>query len=157
MISLVLERAYRGKEYTIGKLYINNKYFCDTLEDVDRGLTYTMPLEKIQAIKIKDQTAIPIGQYKVAMNISSPKYSNFAKYPWAKPYQGKLPRLLNVPGYSGVLIHPGNTKNDTSGCILLGTNDIKGKVINSQKKWKEFMEIITKDKDNIILTIKYPR
>ena len=157
MISLVLERAYRGKEYTIGKLYINNKYFCDTLEDVDRGLTYTMPLEKIQAIKIKDQTAIPIGQYKVAMNISSPKYSNFAKYPWAKPYQGKLPRLLNVPGYSGVLIHPGNTKNDTSGCILLGTNDVKGKVINSQKKWKEFMEIITKDKDNIILTIKYPR
>lgn len=157
MISIVLERAYRGKEYTIGKLYINNKYFCDTLEDVDRGLTQSMSEQEILSIKIKNQTAIPIGQYKIVMNIASPKYSNFSKYPWAKPYQGKLPRLLNVPGYSGVLIHPGNTKNDTSGCILLGENNVKGKVVNSQKKWKEFMEILSKDRNNIILTIKYPR
>lgn len=154
MLNLTLHRAYRGAKYTVGKLYINGKYFCDTMEDVDRGLDQNMSLSTIQNLKIYQETAIPTGQYKIDMNIVSPKYSNFSKYPWAKPYGGKIPRLLNVKGFQGVLIHPGNTKEDTAGCILVGENKAVGKVLNSQATFKKLMEILLKDKD-IKLTIKH--
>ena len=155
MINLTLVRSYLGPSYTIGHLYIDDKYFCDTLEDVDRGLTSKMSTQEILKVKIKHETAIPVGMYYVDMNTISPKYSNFAKYPYAKPYNGKMPRILNIPGYDGVLIHPGNNKNHTSGCILVGENKVKGQVINSQATWKKLMEILTKKKDVIVLTIKY--
>lgn len=155
MINLTLIRSFKGPEYTIGHLYVDGKYFCDTLEDVDRGLNSKMSLQEIQKVKIKHETAIPIGMYYVNMNTISPKYSNFSKYPYAEPYNAKMPRITNVPGYDGVLIHPGNTKRDTSGCILVGENKVKGQVINSQATWKKLMEILTKKKDVIVLTIKY--
>lgn len=155
MINLTLIRSFKGPEYTIGHLYIDGKYFCDTLEDVDRGLNSKMSLQEIQKVKIKHETAIPIGMYYVDMNTISPKYSNFSKYPYAKPYNAKMPRIKNIPGYDGVLIHPGNSKRDTSGCILVGENKVKGQVINSQATWKKLMEILTKKKDVIVLTIKY--
>lgn len=90
---------------TIGDLYINGKIFCQILEDKDRGLYADKP-ETI-ANKIKGQTAIPYGTYKV-INSFSPR---FQKY---------LPLLLNVPGYAGIRIHPGNTHVDTEGCLLPG-------------------------------------
>lgn len=155
MINLTLIRSFKGPEYTIGHLYIDGKYFCDTLEDVDRGLNSKMSLQEIQKVKIKHETAIPIGMYYVNMNTISPKYSDFDRYPYAKPYNAKMPRITNVPGYDGVLIHPGNTKRDTSGCILVGENKVKGQVINSQATWKKLMEKLTKNKDVIVLTIKY--
>ena len=68
MINLRLERTYKGVSYTIGKLYLNGKYFCDTLEDTDRGLKDTMPTEEIEKIKVYGKTAIPTGTYKVDMN-----------------------------------------------------------------------------------------
>lgn len=153
MISLQLKRIAKKPTYTIGKLYLNGEYFCDTLEDTDRGLSQVMPLEQIMAKKIKNQTAIPTGTYVIDMNTVSPKYSNFSKYPWAKPYDAKIPRLKAVPGYFGVLIHPGNTNADTSGCILVGENKVVGKVINSQLTWKKLMAKLVKDK-NIILIIE---
>ena len=153
MISLKLKRIAKKPTYTIGKLYLNGEYFCDTLEDTDRGLSQIMPLEQIMAKKIKNQTAIPTGTYVIDMNTVSPKYSNFSKYPWAKPYDAKIPRLKAVPGYLGVLIHPGNTNADTSGCILVGENKVVGKVINSQLTWKKLMTKLVKDK-NIILIVE---
>lgn len=153
MISLKLKRIAKKPTYTIGKLYLNGEYFCDTLEDTDRGLSQIMPLEQIMAKKIKNQTAIPTGTYVIDMNTVSPKYSNFSKYPWAKPYDAKIPRLKAVPGYLGVLIHPGNTNADTSGCILVGENKVVGKVINSQLTWKKLMAKLVKDK-NIILIVE---
>lgn len=155
MISLVLIRSYLGETYTIGHLYVNGKFFCDTLEDKDRGLNQQMSEQEIKKIKIKHETAIPVGMYYVDMNTVSPKYSDFVKYPYAKPYKGKMPRLQNVPGYDGVLIHPGNTISHTSGCILVGENKVKGQVINSQATWKKLMDILTKKKDVVVLTIKY--
>lgn len=118
---LDLKRIYKGNEYTIGKLYIDGEYFCDTLED---------PVRDMDSIddKIPTKTAIPAGIYKITMNVVSPKYSKRNSYQFC---QGRVPRLLNVPFFDGILIHIGNTVEDSSGCILVGENKIKGKVINS--------------------------
>lgn len=150
MIKLTLKRRYRGSQYTIGSLYINNQYFCDTLEDRDRGLSQQMSLDNIKLKKVYGSTAIPTGTYRISMNITSNKFSSRS---WAIPYKGKIPRLLNVPGFDGVLIHPGNTDKDTYGCVLVGENKVKGQVINSQNIWKKLMEKLLQDKENIILTI----
>lgn len=153
-MKLTLIRKYKKKDYCIGKLYIDNKYFCDTLEDPDRGLTSTMNLTEIKSKKIKGDTAIPTGTYKITLDVVSPKYSNFSKYPYVKFCEGKMPRLLNIPGYEGVLIHAGNTQKNTEGCLLVGENKVVGKVINSQATWKKLYEILQKDKDNLSITIK---
>lgn len=150
MIYLRLTRKYKGPNYTIGSLYIDNKYFCDTLEDVDRGLDYKMTLSEIKSKKIQDKTAIPTGVFKVSLHEISLRFKN---RPWAIKYDGKIPRLIDVPGFDGVLIHPGNTSSDTSGCILVGQNKIKGKVVNSVSTFDKLMNELLKDNDNIVLTI----
>ena len=150
MISLKLTRRYKSPEYTIGTLYINGKYFCDTLEDTDRGLSYTMSLSEISQKKIHGKTAIPTGVYKIIMNIVSSRFKNSI---WAKPYKGMVPRLSEVPGFDGVLIHPGNSAKDTEGCILVGQNKVKGGIVHSADTWKKLMEELIKDKENITLTI----
>lgn len=96
--------------YTIGKLYFNGEYFCDTLEDKYRDLTK----EK----KVFGQTCIPFGTYKVIIN-QSPKYKRL------------MPRLLDVPFFEGILIHSGNTIEHSSGCILVGKQN-KDKLVNSR-------------------------
>lgn len=143
-MELLVKRTYRGPKYTIGHLYINGKYFCNTMEDVDRGLTQEMTLSQILSVKIKGKTCIPYGTYEVTLNIISGKYSNFAKYPYAKPMKGRIPRVLNVPGFEGILIHPGTDENDTDGCLLVGENKVKGKLINSQVTWKKLYSILEK-------------
>lgn len=153
-MKLTLKRIAKKNTYTIGKLYVDDVYFCDTIEDKDRGLTQDMPLSEIKRKKIPNLTAIPTGTYKIAMNIISPKYSNYNRYPYVKPFEAKMPRLINVPGYEGVLIHAGNTAEHTSGCLLVGQNKIVGKVINSQVTWTKLMNILLKEKDNITITIK---
>lgn len=127
-MELRLNRRYKGPKYTIGNLYIDDIYFCDTLEDIDRGITSSTSLEDISRKKVYGQTAVPTGTYKVNLNVVSPKFKDRS---WAKPYGGKVPRLMNVPGFEGVLIHPGNTDSDTSGCILVGKNTVVGKVMES--------------------------
>lgn len=118
-MKLRLERKYKKERYTIGKLYINGKPFCETLEDKDRGLKKEMPEEQLRKMKVKGETAIPSGTYNVIITYS-PKYK--------KP----MPLLLGVPAYEGVRIHSGNTHKDTEGCILVGENKEVGKVLNSR-------------------------
>lgn len=149
-MKLVLKRIAKLDKYTIGKLYIDEEYFCDTLEDPDRGLSSNMPLDEIKKIKVKGETAIPIGTYKINMNIISPKFKNKS---WAKPYNGKIPRLENVPGYEGILIHPGSYPEDTQGCILVGKNKIKGQVVESQNTFHSLMSIL-KGNNDITITIE---
>ena len=148
-LNIRIDRIAKKSTYTIGKLYLNGVYFCDTLEDTDRGLTQGMPLQKIRDLKIKGATAIPKGKYKVTMNVVSPKFSKRATYQFC---QGKLPRLLNVDGYEGVLIHIGNTAKDTEGCILVGQNKVVGQVINSTVTFKKLYAEMLKYQ-TIILTI----
>jgi len=152
-MKLQLKRIARKKLYTIGHLYINGQYFCDTLEDPDRCLSSTMTVPEISRKKIKGDTAIPTGKYAITMKVVSPKYSNFTKYPYVKFCGGKMPRLCCVPGYEGVLIHAGNTQKDTEGCILVGENKVVGKVINSQTVWKKLYEELLKDPNNITIEI----
>ena len=150
MIQVRLRRIARKANYTIGKLYINGQCFCDTLEDTDRGLTQSMPLSTISKIKVKAKTAIPTGTYTVSTTTISPKFKNAS---WAKVNKGIVPRLLNVPGFEGVLMHPGNTEKDTEGCILLGENKVVGQVINSQKTYLKFFDIV-RDAQSFTLTIE---
>lgn len=110
--------AYRDT-YIVGKLYINNQYYCDTLEDVNRDLNKDGDLLDKGEIKVMHQTAIPFGRYEVIVNISN-RFKRF------------LPLLLNVKHFEGIRIHAGNTIEDTSGCILVGENKIKGQLINSK-------------------------
>lgn len=135
-MELLVKRVARRDEYTIGRLYINGVKFSDTLEDCDRGLTQDMPLEEIKAKKVYGKTAIPTGTYEIDMNTISPK---FQARSWAKPYGGKLPRLIGVKGFEGVLLHVGNTASDSSGCILVGKNSIKGMVTDSTKTFMSLM------------------
>lgn len=135
-MKLLLKRSFKGPNYTIGKLYINDVYECDTLEDQDRGLTSQMSISEIELKKVYGKTAIPTGTYKIDMATVSPKFKDRV---WAKPYKGILPRLIDVKGYSGVLIHVGNDQEATSGCLLVGENKIKGKVINSTSCFHELM------------------
>ena len=125
-MNLELKRIFKGKDYTIGRLFIDGKYFCDTLEDPVRQLDSADD-------KIYSKTAIPAGKYKVSMSIVSPKYSIRKSYNWCG---GRLPRLLDVPFFEGILIHSGNTPDHTAGCILVGENKIKGQVINSMNTLK---------------------
>ena len=134
---LTLQRIAKREAYTIGRLYVDGIYFCDTVEDKDRGLKSHHPLEQIKKVKVYGETAIPMGTYTIDMDKVSPKFSNRS---WAKPYSGKIPRLRSVPGFESILIHPGNTAASSLGCILVGINDKVGRVSDSQKTFKRLMD-----------------
>lgn len=114
--------------YTIGKMYIENQYFCDTLEnkiiDVNKNGRFDGNEKKVYG-----ESAIPYGRYEVCLNIS-PKFKRL------------LPRLINVPHFEGILIHRGNSPKDTAGCILVGENKKKGMVLNSTKYEEELVKKI---------------
>ena len=118
-MELKLIRKYRCSNYCIDKLYINNEYFSDALEDPDRGLTDIMSLEEIKKIKIKGNTCIPYGTYNITITYS-PRFKK------------NLPLLNNVKGFDGIRIHSGNKPQDTEGCLLPGFNKVKGQVIDSR-------------------------
>ena len=122
-MELRLERKYKKEKYTIGNLYINGKWFCNTMEDKDRGLYQAMPVDYIRQQKVYAETAIPYGRYEVTLKVQSPKFSKQIKYEKCKGY---LPRLLDVPAFDGILIHIGNTAESSAGCILVGINKVKG-------------------------------
>ena len=130
-MKIELERRWKRKGYTIGVLSVNGQRICETVEDEDRGLTADMPLKELQAKKVKGQTAIPTGTYKVVITYS-PRFKK------------QLPLLQNVPGYEGVRIHPGNTAKDTEGCILCGRNTSKGGVTDSRLWTGRVIDMIDK-------------
>lgn len=116
-MKLKLERRFPRDTYTIGKLFIDGKYFCDTLEDKDRDLNKNGRFDNGET-KVYAETAIPYGTYNIAVTYS-PKFKR------------ELPLLLNVPHFEGIRIHRGNTALDSAGCILVGENSQVGKVLNS--------------------------
>lgn len=127
-MNIRIDRLYKEEDYTIGNLYINGEYLCDTLEDKVRTL------DTIED-KVYGETAIPEGRYEVILSYS-------------KRFNKILPELLNVPFFKGIRIHSGNDKEDTEGCILVGEYKEVGKVINSRKTMKKLMTIIKTAWDN---------
>ena len=120
---LELNRIAKKTLYTIGRLFVDGKYFCDTLEDRCRDLD--------KEEKVMNETAIPEGIYEVIVNVSA-------------KFRRKLPLLLDVPHFSGIRIHRGNMYKDTSGCILVGENKQQGRVINSTGYELKLTEMIEK-------------
>lgn len=144
-MKLTLNRRCKKPTYTIGKLSIDGKFFCDTLEDTDRGLKDSMSLNEITSIKQKHITAIPTGTYTITLDIVSPKFG--AKQFYKNLCNGKVPRLLNVKGFDGILIHSGNKAEDTDGCILVGRNLEVGKVVRSQETFTKLYKLLKEAKD----------
>lgn len=138
---ITLRRIAMKDTYTIGKLYIDGVYFCDTVEDKDRGLDDSMEESTIKSRKVYGETAIPLGTYKVEITYS-PKFKK------------NLPLLYNVKGFEGIRIHSGNTAKDSLGCIIVGKNKKVGMVLDSRSTMTKLMKILTNTKENIWLTIR---
>lgn len=138
---LTLVRIANRPTYCIGKLYIDGKYFCDTIEDTDRGLKDEMTEEEILKKKVKGETAIPTGIYPVYLTYS-PKYNK------------QMPLIDNVKGYSGIRIHSGNTSKDTEGCLIVGKNKEVGKVLESRKTYNALFREFVKTNSKIIIDIQ---
>ncbi len=138
-MELKLRRKFKGSAYTIGDLFIDGEFFCNTIEDTvrelpkicsdtSRGRSCTCK-EKVYA-----KTAIPVGSYKITLEYS-PKYKR------------KMPYLHDVPHFLGILIHAGNTEEDTAGCIIVGENTVKGKVLNSRATFQRLYALFEKEED----------
>lgn len=116
-MQIKINRIFKGTEYTIGRLALDGKYFCDTLEDRVRP----------SGEKVQGETAIPAGHYEVILN-------------WSPRFKCALPMVLDVPGFSGVRIHAGNCAADTEGCVLVGFNQVKGRLVASRPTLARLME-----------------
>jgi|TARA_R110000868_G_scaffold37447_9_gene132451 hypothetical protein len=125
---LTVKRLYKTETSTIGELLVDGIFECFTLEDTER------------AIKIKGETAIPKGTYKVIINQSN-------------RFKRLLPLLIGVPNFEGVRIHSGNTNHDTEGCILVGQSRNKNFIGQSRKAFEKLFKKMQKA-DNITLTIQ---
>lgn len=112
-MKIELKRITRNQAYTTGRLFVDGSYFCDTLECPEAGV----------APDASKPVAIPYGCYRLTLDIVSPRFSRSATY---KRIGARMPCVLDVIGRSGILIHPGNRVNDTSGCILVGCRTSAG-------------------------------
>lgn len=139
-MKLTLKRIALRPTYTIGKLYINDVYFCDTIEDTVRDLNKNGKFDNGEK-KVHSKTAIPYGIYEIKWTYSP----RFKKY---------TPQLMNVPSFEGIRIHAGNTSADTEGCLILGKNKQVGKVLNSRATINKFYPIIKEACSNGKVTIE---
>ena len=139
-MKLTLKRIALRSTYTIGKLYVDDAYFCDTLEDTVRDINKSGKSDNGEQ-KIKGKTAIPYGTYEIKWTYSP----RFKKY---------TPQLMNVPSFEGIRVHAGNTSADTEGCLILGENKQVGKVLNSRATINKFYPIIKEACSNGKVTIE---
>ncbi len=153
-MKLTVDRKWKKEGYTIGKLFVDGVFFCNTLEDKDRRLTSTMSIEKIKVMKVFGETAIPSGVYEVKLSYS-PKFANRV---WGKKYNGQVPEVLNVKGFAGIRVHPLNTAQDSLGCIGVGKNNVVGMITNSTAYYYKLMDTYIipalKKNEKVILEIK---
>lgn len=144
-MQLTVHRQYKKDTYTIGTLYVDGDKFCDTLEDKDRGIFQNMPLSTIKDLKVYGETAIPTGKYKITLEVESPKFKVYPFY--QEVCEGKLPRLIDVPGFEGVLLHVADGPKGAEllhGCIGIGENKIKGGLINGKETFKKLYAVLKK-------------
>lgn len=144
-MKLSLIRKFKGNKYTIGNLCIDGTFFCNTIEDAVRELPESC-LDSSRRIpckcneKVYGHTAIPAGTYTITLE-HSPKFNR------------KMPYLHDVPHFLGILIHWGNTEDDSDGCIIVGENSVKGKVLNSRTTFNKLYALLEKE-DEITIEIR---
>lgn len=129
---ITIQRKYKKENYTIGNMYIDGVWFCNTLEDKDRGLRSDMPITEIKRIKVYAKTAIPTGHYEVGIVF------------WKK-YNLNVPTIKNVPGYTGILIHNGVNEEHTAGCPLVGFNNVVGGLTKGKKCLSDLTTIVQRE------------
>lgn len=127
-MKLRLERFEHQQKSTIGKLYVDDVFFCYTLEDVVRN------------VKIQNETAIPAGTYQVLIT-------------WSPRFQRQLPLIVEVQGFDGIRIHPGNTDKDTDGCILVGKSYSEDFVSDSRVTFDALFQKLLTDKNSLSIEI----
>lgn len=141
---LCITRDEFSSKTTLGKFFVDDLYFAETLEDRDRGLDSSMTEEEILRIKIKKETAIPVGRYRVA-------------FTYSQRLKRTLPILLDVKGFQGIRMHKGNTNVDTEGCPIVGSTRGVDAVYQSTSKelelCKRIREWIEKG-DEVYITIE---
>ena len=130
-MKIEVKRTALKDTYTIGKMSIDGVYVADTLEDKVRDLNKDGDLDDAGETKVYGETAIPYGTYKVVLS-----YSN--------RFKRVLPEILGVKGFEGIRIHSGSASKDTSGCILVGINSIKGGLTNSKMMYNKLFAILNK-------------
>lgn len=147
-MELKLHRKYLKSDYTIGILSVDGQYFCEVLEDKVRDFNKDGDLLDAGETKVYGKTAIPYGRYQIAMNVVSPKFGTKPFY--MEVCQGRLPRLMNVPHFEGILMHVADGYRGADlleGCIGVGQNKIKGGLLNGKKVFTNLYHILKKAYD----------
>lgn len=146
-MELLLERKYLKSNYTISNLSVNGKFYCNVIEDVVRDFNKNGTFD-CGEFKISGHTAIPYGEYEITLDVLSPKFS---KYPFYKEVcGGRLPRLLNVPAFEGILIHCADGPEGhklVAGCLGVGYNTIKGGLTNGKEVFKGLYKLLKEAKN----------
>lgn len=161
-MEITVERKWKNRKlndriYCVDRVYVDGVFVCNAMEDKDWGWTKETPVSEIKAIKSKNKskTAIPTGRYRITIDIVSPK---FHKYQFYREFcNGRLPRLIGVTGFEGILIHCGVNETSSAGCIIVGYNTYVGGLTNSRKAFKELYTLIRLAKqhnEDIWITIK---
>ena len=146
-MELIVDRKWKRQSYTISNLTIDGKWFCNVLEDKDRNLDSSMSIAKIRELKKPSITAIPKGTYEITLDVTSPKYCTNSFY--KQVCNGKVPRLLNVKGFEGILIHVGDGPRGadlSSGCLLCGYNKVKGQLRDGKEVFKKLYSLLKEAK-----------
>lgn len=142
-MELLIDRKWKKHSYTISNLYIDGEWFCNCLEDADRGLDNSMSEDMIRTLKKPSITAIPRGTYEITLDVVSPKYSKVQFY--KDVCNGKVPRLKNVKGFDGILIHVADGYRGPDlleGCLGVGLNNIKGGLTNGKETFKQLYQLL---------------
>ena len=132
-VNVNIKRLHFTDFYTIGKLYVNGVYICDTIEDKVRLL-------RSKYDKVYGETAVMSGTYEADIYFS-------------KKFGYKVIRLFGVLFFEGILIHKGNTQKDSLGCVIVGYNDKKGWVSRPTEALNKLIEAL-EGADKIIVTIE---
>ena len=144
-MEITVNRRWKKAEYTVGQLFVDDELFCNTMEDADRGLDNSMQDFMIRSKKIPNRTAVPTGRYEINMNTVSPSFSK--KQFYMDVCKGKLPRLMQVKGFDGILIHCGTNHTHSSGCILVGYNKKTGQLTDSKEVFEALYKKMKKAYD----------
>lgn len=157
-MEILVYRKWPKAGYCLGRVYIDGQLICNSLEDEDRGLSDAMDERTIRNRKIFGKTAIPRGRYKIDMETVSPKFSK--KQFYMEVCQGKLPRLKNVKGFEGILLHVADGPKGADlleGCIGIGLNKKVGQLCDGKETFKKVYALMKEAHDRgetIYITIE---